>query len=101
MSHKRESLLAQFEAVHVWHCDREGRYSLYSDGVTDQNYLRGVQIADASGKVRFTSIFPACYSARSPHIHFEVYPDQASITDAGDAIATSQVALPKDACDAV
>jgi len=88
-------------AVYVWHCDREGRYSLYSDGVTDQNYLRGVQIADATGKVRFTSIFPACYSGRWPHIHFEVYPDQASIADAANAIATSQVALPKDACDAV
>jgi len=88
-------------AVYVWHCDREGRYSLYSDGVTDQNYLRGVQIADATGMVRFTSIFPACYSGRWPHIHFEVYPDQASIADAANAIATSQVALPKDACDAV
>ncbi|MET7426375.1 intradiol ring-cleavage dioxygenase [Dactylosporangium sp. NPDC005555] len=88
-------------AVYVWHCDREGRYSLYSQGVTDQNYLRGVQIADAQGKVRFTSIFPACYSGRWPHIHFEVYPDQASIADASKAIATSQVALPKDACDKV
>ncbi|WP_199561959.1 intradiol ring-cleavage dioxygenase [Micromonospora deserti] len=88
-------------AVYVWHCDREGRYSMYSDGVTDQNYLRGVQIADAAGRVRFTSIFPACYDGRWPHIHFEVYPDQASITDAGNAIATSQVALPEDACKAV
>ncbi|BCB90845.1 hypothetical protein Psuf_081580 [Phytohabitans suffuscus] len=83
-------------AVYVWHCDREGRYSLYSEGAQDQNYLRGVQIADASGKVRFTSIFPACYTGRWPHVHFEVYPDQASITDAGNAIATSQVALPED-----
>ncbi|MBL7495467.1 intradiol ring-cleavage dioxygenase [Frankia sp. CNm7] len=88
-------------AVYVWHCDREGRYSMYSAGVTDQNYLRGVQIADAAGAVRFTSVFPACYSGRWPHIHFEVYPDQASITDATKAIATSQVALPKDVCDQV
>jgi protocatechuate 3,4-dioxygenase beta subunit len=88
-------------AVYVWHCDREGRYSMYSDGITDQNYLRGVQIADSSGKVTFTSIFPACYSGRWPHIHFEVYPDQASITDSSKAIATSQVALPKDVCDKV
>ena len=88
-------------AVYVWHCDREGRYSLYSDGATDQNYLRGVQVADADGKVRFTSIFPACYPGRWPHIHFEVYPSRGDITDAGKAIATSQVALPKDACDAV
>ena len=88
-------------AVYVWHCDREGRYSLYSDGVTEENYLRGVQIADDSGTVRFTSIFPACYTGRWPHIHFEVYPDQASITDSTKAIATSQVALPEDASNAV
>ena len=88
-------------AVYVWHCNREGGYSLYSDGITKENYLRGVQVAGADGKVSFTSIFPACYTGRWPHIHFEVYPDQASITDATSAIATSQVALPKDVCDVV
>jgi len=88
-------------AVYVWHCDREGRYSLYSDGATDQNYLRGVQVADADGRVRFTSIIPACYAGRWPHIHFEVYPDQSGITDASKVIATSQVALPRDVCDTV
>ena len=94
---------APFEgvAVYVWHCDRDGGYSLYSQGITEENYLRGVQIADAAGKVRFTSIFPACYTGRWPHVHFEVYPDQASITDSTNAIATSQVAVPEDACDAV
>jgi protocatechuate 3,4-dioxygenase beta subunit len=88
-------------AVYVWHCTREGGYSLYSDGITDQNYLRGVQVADADGTVTFTSVFPACYSGRWPHIHFEVYPDEASITDSTAAIATSQVALPQDVCDTV
>jgi protocatechuate 3,4-dioxygenase beta subunit len=88
-------------AVYVWHCTRRGGYSLYSEGVEDQNFLRGVQIADADGRVRFTSIFPGCYSGRWPHIHFEVYPDEASITDSTNAIATSQVALPQDASDAV
>jgi protocatechuate 3,4-dioxygenase beta subunit len=88
-------------AVYVWHCTREGGYSLYSQGIEDQNYLRGVQIADAAGTVRFTSVYPACYDGRWPHIHFEIYPDQASITDAGNAIATSQVALPQDVCETV
>ncbi len=64
-------------AVYLWHCDREGRYSLYSQGATDQNYLRGVQAAGDDGVVTFQSIFPACYSGRWPHIHFEVYPDLA------------------------
>jgi hypothetical protein len=39
---------------------------------------------------------PACYDGRWPHIHFEVYPDAESITDASNAIATSPVALPKN-----
>jgi protocatechuate 3,4-dioxygenase beta subunit len=88
-------------AVYVWHCTREGGYSMYSSGVQDQNFLRGVQIADAAGLVRFTSIFPACYDGRWPHIHFEVYPDQSSIADASGAIATSQVALPQATCEQV
>ncbi|MCV7058540.1 3,4-dioxygenase subunit beta [Mycolicibacterium gilvum] len=88
-------------AVYVWHCDRSGGYSLYSEGIEDQNYLRGVQIADNTGKVSYTSIFPACYLGRWPHIHFEVYRDQESITDPANAIATSQVALPKEVADVV
>ncbi len=88
-------------AVYVWHCDRGGGYSMYSSGLTSENYLRGVQIADAAGVVTFTSIFPGCYSGRWPHIHFQVFPDRASITNASAAIATSQVALPQDVCSAV
>lgn len=88
-------------AVYVWHCDRSGAYSMYSDGVTEENYLRGVQVADAEGKVRFTSIFPACYSGRWPHVHFEVYPSVDDIADSANVIATSQVALPEAACAAV
>ena len=88
-------------AVYIWHCDREGRYSLYSQGAEDQNYLRGVQAAGDDGMVTFTSIFPACYSGRWPHIHFEVYPTLTAAADAGNRIATSQVALPQDICEEV
>ncbi|HEY6570352.1 MAG TPA: intradiol ring-cleavage dioxygenase [Candidatus Limnocylindrales bacterium] len=83
-------------AVYAWHCDREGRYSLYSQGVEDQNYLRGVQAAGDDGIVTFTSIFPAAYQGRWPHVHFEVYPSLAAASDAGNKIATSQIALPED-----
>ncbi|WP_159622610.1 intradiol ring-cleavage dioxygenase [Ruania rhizosphaerae] len=94
---------APFEgvAVYVWHCTREGGYSMYSEGVTEENFLRGVQIADEAGLVSYTSIFPACYDGRWPHIHFEVYPDQENITDVANVIATSQVALPQDVCETV
>jgi protocatechuate 3,4-dioxygenase beta subunit len=88
-------------AVYLWHCDREGRYSLYSQGATDQNYLRGVQEADANGRVTFKSIFPAAYSRRWPHIHFEVYPSLAEATSAGNPAVTSQLALPEDVCRVV
>jgi protocatechuate 3,4-dioxygenase beta subunit len=88
-------------AVYVWHCDAHGDYSMYSSGVEDETYLRGVQVADASGVVSFATIVPACYSGRWPHIHFEVYPGVDSITDASNAIATSQVALQEEACTAV
>jgi len=91
----------QGAAVYVWHCDAEGRYSLYSQGATEENYLRGVQIAAADGSVTFSSIYPACYSGRWPHIHYEVYPSESSITDADNKIATSQLALPDDANQAV
>ena len=53
-------------AVYLWHCDAQGRYSLYSDGATNENYLRGVQAADSNGTVTFTSIFPAAYRGRWP-----------------------------------
>jgi len=88
-------------AVYVWHCDTEGNYSMYSSGIENETYLRGVQVVGDDGVVSFTSIFPACYDGRWPHIHFEVYPDVDAITDASNAIATSQVALPKATCDTV
>ena len=88
-------------AIYLWHCSREGLYSLYSSGVTDQNYLRGVQSTDSNGQVTFTTIFPACYAGRWPHIHFEVYPSLAKATVATNKIKTSQIALPEAECDAV
>ena len=87
-------------AVYLWHCDRDGRYSLYSSGVTDENYLRGVQVANTKGWVTFKSIFPGCYVGRWPHIHYEVYPSLARAAKASNKIATSQIALPAAACKA-
>jgi protocatechuate 3,4-dioxygenase beta subunit len=88
-------------AVYAWHCTRDGEYSMYGEGLESENFLRGVQIADADGVVSFTSVYPGCYAGRWPHVHFEVYPDEASITDSANAIATSQLAFPEDVCDTV
>ena len=86
-------------AIYAWHCDRASDYSLYTGAAKAENYLRGVQETDAKGKVTFVSIFPACYSGRWPHIHFEIFPDLASATSGKNAGKTTQLALPEDACD--
>ena len=81
-------------AIYLWHCDRDGLYSLYSSGVTAQNYLRGVQETDSSGSLSFTTIFPGCYAGRMPHVHFEVYPSLARAAAASNRIKTSQFTFP-------
>jgi protocatechuate 3,4-dioxygenase beta subunit len=86
-------------AVYAWQCDAEGVYSIY--GAQDRNYLRGVGISDAQGRVRFTTIFPACYPGRWPHIHFEVFSGAEMAVSGKAALLTSQFALPEDACRAV
>ena len=88
-------------AVYAWHCDRDGKYSLYDSSLTNENYLRGVQEADSNGQVTFTSIFPGAYSGRWPHIHFEVFESMNNATAAGQVLAVSQIALTQAACDDV
>lgn len=88
-------------AVYAWHCDRDGKYSMYDSSLKNENYLRGVQEADANGQVTFTSIFPGAYSGRWPHIHFEVFRSMNNTTAAGQVLAVSQIALPQAACDDV
>jgi protocatechuate 3,4-dioxygenase beta subunit len=88
-------------AVYVWHCDALGRYSLYSSGVTSQNYLRGVQVTDSNGEVTFTTIWPACYDGRWPHIHFEIFPSLATATTQRNAALTSQFAMPSAVCTTI
>ena len=83
-------------AVYLWHCDRDGNYSLYSEGASDENYLRGVQEADDDGRLEFTTVFPATYSGRWPHMHFEVYESLAAATAATEKLRTSQLAIPAD-----
>jgi protocatechuate 3,4-dioxygenase beta subunit len=88
-------------AVYIWQCDSIGRYSMYGDGVTGETFLRGVQITDSAGRVGFTTVFPGCYPGRWPHIHFEVYPDRASIADHDTVLVTSQLAFAQDVCEKV
>lgn len=63
--------------VNIWHCDKDGLYSGYSQtnnpGQAGLTYLRGYQFTDANGISEFTTIFPGWYTGRICHIHFQVY----------------------------
>ena len=78
-------------AIYLWHCDTVGRYSLYD--IADANYLRGVGVADAEGKVRFTTIFPGCYDGRWPHMHFEVFKSVEAAVSGKASVLTAQIAM--------
>jgi protocatechuate 3,4-dioxygenase beta subunit len=80
-------------AVYIWHADQQGRYSMYSPGVTNETWLRGVQEADANGELTFNTVYPGCYDGRWPHIHFEVFPTLAAAAAGKPKLATSQLAM--------
>lgn len=88
-------------AIYLWHCDALGRYSMYSSGVTAENYLRGVQATDANGLASFDTIYPGCYAGRVPHIHFEVYRSTTTATNWNNKLRTSQLCFPSDINSAV
>lgn len=88
-------------AIYLWHCDALGRYSMYSSGVTGENYLRGVQATGSDGLATFQTIYPGCYSGRVPHIHFEVYRSTTTATNWNNKLRTSQLCFPSDSNTAV
>jgi protocatechuate 3,4-dioxygenase beta subunit len=66
--------------VDIWHCDKDGYYSEYSEpgylgtkDYTGQTFLRGIQLTDANGQVKFTTIYPGWYTGRVTHIHVEIF----------------------------
>jgi protocatechuate 3,4-dioxygenase beta subunit len=66
--------------VDIWHCDKDGYYSEFSEpgylGTQDntgKTFLRGIQLTDTNGQVKFTTIYPGWYSGRVTHIHVEVF----------------------------
>ena len=61
--------------VDIWHCDAQGVYSGVRDrgfDTTDQTFLRGYQVTDEQGVVRFRTIYPGWYAGRAVHVHFKV-----------------------------
>lgn len=62
--------------VDIWHCDARGVYSDVNDAnfgsTRGQKFLRGYQLTDSEGVVRFTTIYPGWYPGRAVHIHFKI-----------------------------
>ncbi|MEZ4733263.1 MAG: intradiol ring-cleavage dioxygenase [Caldilineaceae bacterium] len=61
--------------VDVWHCDAHGVYSDTNQlgfQTVGQKFLRGYQVTDESGVVKFTTIYPGWYQGRAVHIHFKM-----------------------------
>lgn len=61
--------------VDIWHCDANGVYSDARDrnfSTVGKQFLRGYQVTDAEGGVRFMTIYPGWYPGRSVHIHFKI-----------------------------
>ena len=79
--------------VDIWHCDAEGIYSGYN-GFEGETFMRGTQTADADGIVAFETIYPGWYPGRTPHIHFKVFLNQASVV-------TGQIFFPDEVSDQV
>jgi protocatechuate 3,4-dioxygenase beta subunit len=59
--------------VDIWHANSQGVYSDIADqGTTGKKFLRGYQLTDNNGTVRFTTIYPGWYQGRAIHIHDKV-----------------------------
>lgn len=59
--------------VDIWHANSLGVYSSVNEmGTTGKNFLRGYQLTDENGTVRFTTIYPGWYPGRAIHIHDKV-----------------------------
>lgn len=87
--------------VDIWHCDKDGYYSEYggtgmqSVNYTGVHFLRGRQVTDSNGVVKFTSIFPGWYSGRATHIHVHVY------NASGTSLLVTQISFPEGSSSAV
>jgi len=79
-------------AVYVWHADATGEYSVFNR--PDTNYLRGIGITDARGRVRFQTIYPGTYRGRAPHIHFEVYRSLDALRLGAPSLIRSRILFP-------
>jgi protocatechuate 3,4-dioxygenase beta subunit len=70
--------------VDIWHCNPAGIYSAESsESTTADSWLRGYQLTDANGMVKFTTILPGWYSGRTTHVHLRLRSTYDSSDDGG------------------
>ena len=81
-------------AVEIWHADAGGNYSGFNATAANTTFLRGVQIADAKGKVVFETLYPGWYQGRATHIHLMVHVG-------GSVVHTGQLFFDEQINDAV
>jgi protocatechuate 3,4-dioxygenase beta subunit len=85
--------------VDLWQANAVGLYSGYegqqgvggiaAEAAVGQQWLRGTQLTDSDGRVRFRTIYPSWYGGRTPHLHFKVWVG-------GDEVVASQAFFPDE-----
>lgn len=85
--------------VDLWQANAIGLYSGYAgqqgvggipvDAAVGQQWLRGTQLTDGDGRVRFRTIYPSWYGGRTTHLHFKVWLG-------GDEVVASQAFFPDE-----
>lgn len=75
----------------------DGSYSVGDSESTPSDsatYLRGAQVTDSNGIVRFTSVYPGWYTGRAVHVHIKVHIDKKTVL-------TTQLFFDDDLTDSV
>ena len=88
--------------VDIWSCNADGYYSGYANqpgilgtqSYVGKTFLRGYQLSDSAGVIKFSTIYPGWYTGRATHVHIEVFVDSV-------LKKISQLAFPEDISNAV
>jgi protocatechuate 3,4-dioxygenase beta subunit len=78
--------------VDIWHCNASGVYSdeASQNSASDQ-WLRGYQVTDTTGKVTFATIMPGWYPGRTTHIHLRLRSSHSEAAGLSDGSNTTQL----------
>ncbi|MDZ7906304.1 MAG: hypothetical protein U5N55_11435, partial [Cypionkella sp.] len=89
-------------AVYLWHCDRDGNYSLYSTGSPRRTTCAGSRRPTTAARSPSRASSRPATSAAGRTSAYEVYSSLANATSgSGPIVKTSQLAFTEDAVDTV